>query len=116
MDDSLDDLFSEDVAPLPPQIPEIPGLTRRLEELSRTGCAQCVCGGFVRTNSDFILERSHGPELAVLQASATEARAYSFITYAVVRTMGAGRLVPKPSSKRWTCCIKASRSHTYLGA
>ena len=116
MEDPLDDLFSEDVAPLSPQTPEIPGLTRRLEELSRTGCAQCVCGRFVRTNSDFIVERLLGRELAVLQASATEARAYSFITYAVVRTMGAGKSVPKPQSKRWNCCIKASRSHTYLGA
>ena len=96
MDDPLDDLFGEDVAPLPPQTPEIPGLTRRLEELSRTGCSQCVCNGFVQTNSDFLVERLHGHELGLSQASAKRARAYSFIIYAVARTMGVGRSVPKP--------------------
>ena len=40
MNDDLDDLFGEAVPVLQSPVPSIPGLSRRLEELSHSGCAQ----------------------------------------------------------------------------
>ena len=48
MDDGLDDLFGDDVPILPAPAPTDPALSRRLGELSRSGCAQCVSCGSLR--------------------------------------------------------------------